>query len=198
MLIVMTKKNIKKLLIFEEFYVFLLVLVLLVMGLTAWTEKCYALEQAAQGLQKPIADEKQELTDEITESPIGPWTANQVIQPEELTKVLSDPKAEKPLVIHVGPPKQYRLSHIPGAKHLELGLVTLGVAATLKEAQSLPLDKEIVIYCGCCALEDCPSIRPAFQVTRNLGLTKVKVLNLKHNFFLDWVRKGFPVEKGDK
>lgn len=63
--------------------------------------------------------------------------------------------------------------------------------------QEIPLTREIVLYCGCCPWRDCPNIRPAFRVFRELGFTRVKVLYLPASFAQDWVEKGFPVEKGE-
>jgi len=52
-----------------------------------------------------------------------------------------------------------------------------------------------VIYCGCCPLERCPNIRPAFVALRQMGFTNVRVLLLPNSFEADWAGKGLPYEK---
>jgi thiosulfate/3-mercaptopyruvate sulfurtransferase len=72
------------------------------------------------------------------------------IEPEALAKILQSPKGEKPLLIQVGFHVLYLQGHIPGSEYI--GPAT--DAATLKKlrdrVQSLPRNKFIVIYCGCC------------------------------------------------
>ena len=69
-----------------------------------------------------------------------------------------------------------------------------GLAQLARVAATLPKDREVVIYCGCCPRSDCPNIRPAYTKLKALGL-RVKVLDMPSNFRHDWQDKGFPVEK---
>ncbi len=55
------------------------------------------------------------------------------------------------------------------------------------------VDREIV-YCGCCPIDKCPNLRPAFRVAREMGFKKVRVLKLPTSFGIDWVEKGYPFE----
>ena len=59
----------------------------------------------------------------------------------------------------------------------------------------LPKDKELAIYCGCCPFSQCPNVRPAFALLKQMGYTKVKVLSIPTNLSTDWVSKGYPTEK---
>jgi hypothetical protein len=54
----------------------------------------------------------------------------------------------------------------------------------------------VVLYCGCCPLDKCPNLRPAFLALRDAGFARLRVLLLPNNFNADWVEKGYPVEKG--
>lgn len=57
-------------------------------------------------------------------------------------------------------------------------------------------EREVVIYCGCCPVRDCPNVNPAYRALKARGFKRVKVLDLPTDFTIDWVRKGLPVAKG--
>ena len=46
-------------------------------------------------------------------------------------------------------------------------------------------------------LTDCPNVRLAFKTLQDMGFKRVKVLYLPHNLTQDWIKKGFPVQKGE-
>lgn len=170
----------------------LLAAVMSVIGLISCNQERSPKEHSGEKLQV----EESALAKENIQIPSDPWTASQLIKPEELAKLLSDSRGEKPLVLHVGYSVLYRSAHIPGAKHIGPASEPAGVNELKKEAQNLSRNKEIVVYCGCCPWKDCPNIRPAFKTMQEMGFTKVKVLYLPNNFPQDWINKGFPVEKG--
>jgi hypothetical protein len=122
-----------------------------------------------------------------------PWDPASSLQPSDLARELAQP-TDKPVVVYVGPPFLYRQGHIPGA--LLHGAASTGEGLTdLKEwARSLPPSTNLVIYCGCCPLADCPNLEPAFQALQAMGFTRLRVLILPKNFGIDWVQKGYPVE----
>ena len=62
-------------------------------------------------------------------------------------------------------------------------------------AQTLPRSSDLVIYCGCCALRDCPNLRPAYTALTDLGFSRVRMLILPDRFRSARVDRGFPVEK---
>jgi hypothetical protein len=125
--------------------------------------------------------------------PKGPWTDEQLVHPEELLKQMSS--TEKPLVLHIGVAFLFRSGHIPGSKYAGQASTAEGVEELKRAVQEVPLNREIVLYCGCCPWKDCPTIRPAFKLLREMRFTKVKVLYLPNSFTQDWAEKGFPVEK---
>ena len=124
-----------------------------------------------------------------------PWTKTQTVRPADLAKELGDSKTA-PTVVFVGFKRLYSAGHIKGAEYpgtagSEEGLKELTVWAT-----GLPRTTNLVIYCGCCPLERCPNIRPAYTALHDMGFTHVRVLVLPTSFAADWVEKGYPMEKG--
>lgn len=126
-------------------------------------------------------------------SQADPWTKDQLIEPAELAKLLDAPT--KPIVLDIGVAGWIKGGRIKGS-------IIIGPA---KEPQNLeklrasvsqyPRDTELVIYCGCCPMEHCPNIRPAFKLLNEMKFTRCKLLNLPDNFKTDWANHGFPTEK---
>lgn len=125
----------------------------------------------------------------------NPWTDSQTVQPAELNKELSNPKTA-PTVLFVGYQRLFSAGHIKGAQYHGSGGSAEGLAQIKAWAASLPRSTNLVIYCGCCPLERCPNIRPAFVALRDLGFTKLRVLLLPTSFEVDWAEKGLPYDKG--
>jgi thiosulfate/3-mercaptopyruvate sulfurtransferase len=123
----------------------------------------------------------------------APWKAEDLIQPADLKGLLASD--DKPLVLQTGVVHLYKMGHIPGSFYAGMASTPEGILALKKTVQDMPHTREIVIYCGCCPMGDCPNIRPAFQTLRIMGFKNVKVLNLPTNFTQDWQMKGYPVEK---
>jgi hypothetical protein len=125
-----------------------------------------------------------------------PWTKAQTVQPADLAKELGNSKTA-PTVVFVGFRRLYSAGHIKGAQYHG----TAGSEEGLKEltawAAGLPRSTNLVIYCGCCPLERCPNIRPAFKALERLGFTNLRVLLIPQDFATDWAGKGFPYDKGD-
>jgi thiosulfate/3-mercaptopyruvate sulfurtransferase len=121
----------------------------------------------------------------------------QLISPEDLVKVLQAPKAERPLILNVGPWMLYRQAHIPDSEYIGAGSDKSGLEQLRKRVKSLPHTQAIVLYCGCCPWEHCPNVRPAFKELGAIGFSNVKVLYIADNFGTDWVYKGYPTIKGE-
>jgi thiosulfate/3-mercaptopyruvate sulfurtransferase len=126
-----------------------------------------------------------------------PWTPTETVEPADLVKELGDPvPANRPTVVFVGPHFLYDGGHIPGASFHGPGSRDEGIADLRKWAEGLSRSANVVLYCGCCPLERCPNVRPAFVAMHDMGFTHLRVLLLPHNFATDWAAKGYPVEKG--
>ena len=129
-------------------------------------------------------------------SPSDPWSAAQTISPTDFAKELQQRRDPAPVIIYVGFRVLYSGAHIPGAVFRGPGSTEQGLADLKKFAATLPKDSNVVVYCGCCPLDRCPNLRPAFTTLSEMGFTRLRVLILPTSFAADWVEKGYPVEKG--
>lgn len=127
-----------------------------------------------------------------------PWTAAQLIEPNELAGLLKAPSGEKPLLLHVGFNVLYRAGTIPGSRYAGPGSRPEGIAALQQAVKDLPRDTSIVLYCGCCPWDHCPNMRPAFKAMRGMGFTNVRALHIAKNIETDWADRGFPLEPPDE
>lgn len=125
----------------------------------------------------------------------GSIPVSQLINPDELVKILQSSKDEKPLILQVGFHTLYAQAHIPGSEYVGPASSDSGVRQLRKRVESLPRNKFIVIYCGCCPWSHCPNIKPADDALRAMGFTNVRVLHISDNFGADWVDKGYPTAK---
>jgi thiosulfate/3-mercaptopyruvate sulfurtransferase len=118
----------------------------------------------------------------------------QLIQPEELNKLLAHPQAMKPLILQVGSRLMFDQAHIKGAEYAGPAGDADGLDALRNRVSPLPRNSFIVIYCGCCPWNRCPNIGPAFKLLNGLGFSNFKVLYIGDDFGTDWVDKGYPAE----
>jgi len=125
-----------------------------------------------------------------------PWTAAQTAQPADFAKELTAGKS-KPTILFVGFQRLYSAGHIKGAQYHGSGGRPEGLAEIKKWAEPLPRSINLVIYCGCCPLDHCPNLRPAFTTLHEMGFRKLRVLILPTSFAVDWADKGLPYEKGE-
>ncbi len=131
-------------------------------------------------------------------APSDPWTSSQTVLPAALFKELSDSSsASKPIVVCTGYHSLYHGGHVPSASFHGPAATPEGLADLKNWARDLPRNANLVVYCGCCPLEHCPNIRPAFEALRDMGFPHLRVLLLPTDFATDWVAKGYPIEKGD-
>ena len=125
-----------------------------------------------------------------------PWTAANTVRPADLVHELaSSTGTGKPVVVCTAPAFLYRNGHVPGASLHGPASTEQGLSALKRWAQGLSRSTNLVVYCGCCPLDRCPNLRPAFEALREMGFTRLRVLILPNNFGIDWVQKGYPVEK---
>lgn len=122
--------------------------------------------------------------------------STELINPDELLTLLQSTTGEKPLLLNVGPSILYMQAHIPGAEYIGAGSDKQALDKLRARVKSLPHDKLIVLYCGCCPWSHCPNVRPAYHQLNALGFNHVKVLYIANNFGTDWVDKGYPTIKG--
>jgi thiosulfate/3-mercaptopyruvate sulfurtransferase len=121
---------------------------------------------------------------------------SRLINPAELVTLLQSSRV-KPVLIQVGSHVLYSQAHIPGSEYIGPASSESGLEQLRMRVKSLPRNKLIVIYCGCCPWNHCPNVKPADDALQALGFTNVKALYIPNNFGVDWVEKGYPVVKGD-
>lgn len=120
----------------------------------------------------------------------------QQLQPAELNKILSAKTGDKPLVLQVGSRVLFDQAHIAGSEYAGPGSKPEGIDRLKQRVKSVPKEKQIVLYCGCCPWNRCPNVAPAFRTLHELGFTNVKVLYIANNLGTDWVDKGYQVARG--
>lgn len=125
-----------------------------------------------------------------------PWPAAQSLQPADLARELGDKNETPPTIVYVGFRTLFAGGHIPGATFHGSASTEQGLSDLKKWAEELPRTTNLVIYCGCCPLEKCPNIRPAFAALDKMGFKKLRVLVLPTSFATEWVDKGYPIQKG--
>jgi rhodanese-related sulfurtransferase len=118
-----------------------------------------------------------------------------LVQPPELASQLAG-KGAGPVIFMVGPNVLYRSKHIPGSVYAGPGNGEAGLAMLKAEADKLPRDREVVVYCGCCPWDRCPNVKPAVELLKRMGFTKAKALYLATGFKADWLDKGYAAEVG--
>lgn len=118
-----------------------------------------------------------------------PWTSKDLIEPAALSTMLNNSKAQKPVIYNIGP-----LANIKGAITIGSTSGKSNLDKLTKSLASVPKDKMVVIYCGCCPFRNCPNIRPAFNLLKDLGYKNPKLLNLKQNLKVDWTDYGYPMD----
>jgi hypothetical protein len=113
---------------------------------------------------------------------------DQLIQPDVLVKKIDGPEVNRPIILNVGVEKNIKSS-------IEIGILSSpSKQEKLKRAMTnIDKKKEIVIYCGCCVLKDCPNIPAALSYVKSLGYSNVKILNLPVGLDEDWVAKKYPM-----
>jgi len=125
-----------------------------------------------------------------------PWTQAQTVVPSTLAKELENSQTA-PMVVFVGFGRLYTAGHIKGAQYHGTTSKEDGLKEFTAWAATLRRTANIVIYCGCCPMDRCPNIGPAFKALQDLGFRRVRVLILPNNFASDWADKGLPYDKGN-
>ena len=129
------------------------------------------------------------------EQSADPWPASDLMAPLELAKVLNSSNKARPTIVCVAFPVLYRKRHIIHAEFAGPGNKPEGIEDLKSASAKLDKNADVVLYCGCCPMVRCPNIRPAYRTMKELGFSKVRVLNLSDSFHTDWVAKSYPVEE---
>jgi rhodanese-related sulfurtransferase len=125
-----------------------------------------------------------------------PWKSSELLEPAALAASLQAGKSKPPVILAVAFPVLYNNKHLPHAIFAGPGSTPAGIDALKKAVADLSKDSDIVIYCGCCPMEKCPNVRPAYSTLKQMGFTMVRVLRVPTNMATDWFDKGYPSENG--
>lgn len=121
----------------------------------------------------------------------NPWTNAQLIKPDVLARSIA--KGEKIRIYNIG-----IVQDIKGAVNMGASSEKENLKRLEKVLKGLPSNTELVVYCGCCPMERCPNIRPAFKLLNDLKFSKAKLLDLPVNVKTDWIDKGYPMPEKSK
>jgi rhodanese-related sulfurtransferase len=124
-----------------------------------------------------------------------PWTADDVIKPEQAAALVTAADPAGPLIIMVGIPSDYLGAHISGSRFAGPGSSPEGIDALRKAVAGQPRSRQIILYCGCGTWDKDPNIRPAFSALRDAGFRNVKVIMIPSDLKTDWMDKGYPTDK---
>ncbi len=121
-----------------------------------------------------------------------PWPKPDLLEPAALAHEIQSAKA--PTIVCVAFPVLYRSKRILHAVGAGPGSKPEGIEVLKQAVAGLAKDADIVIYCGCCPMERCPNIRPAYRALKEMGFTRIRVLDVPTNMHTDWYSKNYPSE----
>ncbi|HUZ04358.1 MAG TPA: hypothetical protein VMU62_03290 [Acidobacteriaceae bacterium] len=149
---------------------------------------------AAAAVVLVFVSSSQSHTQQANPQQADPWKSTQMVQPGALAALLAGKHdRSKPVVIQIGFDVLYRSKHISDAIYAGPASTQEGLHRLEAAVSHLPRSQAIDIYCGCCPMDRCPNIRPAFRLLEKMGFTDVKVLMLPTSFGKDWVASGYPI-----
>lgn len=132
----------------------------------------------------------------LSEDSSSAWKQSELIEPSALATKLDS--SDPPYVVCVSDSEPYRSRHIAHAIFAGPGGKPDGIELLKAAASALSKDDSIVIYCGCCPLNKCPNVRPAYRALKESGFSHVRVLDLMTDMESEWYRRGYPSERSGK
>lgn len=118
-----------------------------------------------------------------------PWTEKQLMTTAELAEKLNSGMTTGTYIFNIGPSGKIKNSITIGPTQEAANMARLK-----KQLAKIPKGSEIVIYCGCCPFENCPNIRPAFELLNEMKFTNARLLNIPKNLKVNWIDKGYPMQ----
>lgn len=109
--------------------------------------------------------------------------------PAALADAINKGQTEKLHIFDIGPSGQ-----IKGALEIGEGRNKENLAKLKSALQDVPRNETVVVYCGCCPFKNCPNIRPAFELLKEMQFTDPRLLDLSENLKVDWIDRGYPME----
>ena len=97
-----------------------------------------------------------------------PWTPQQLMPPADLAKALNNPEAAKPLIFSIG-----MQAIIKNSIDIGPAMAYENLQALKQKLEKLDKNTSIVVYCGCCPFSNCPNVRPAMELLKNMQFTNI-------------------------
>jgi hypothetical protein len=119
----------------------------------------------------------------------GSWKEKQLIRPEILAARIGDGTASNVLILNTGP-----VEDIKGAVNIGAVEDAHRLEKFRNYVDTVSRDRELIIYCGCCPLEVCPNLKPAYDILKQKKFKNFKILRLTQDLQEDWIDKGYPVQ----
>jgi len=130
----------------------------------------------------------------LSQDAADPWPKHDLLEPATLAREIQS--AKPPKILCVAFPVLYRNKRILHAVGAGPGNKPEGIDALKQAVSGLAKDADIVIYCGCCPMDRCPNIRPAYRALKDMGFTHIRVLDIPTKMHTDWYSKNYPSEPG--
>ncbi len=130
----------------------------------------------------------------LSQDAADPWPKPDLLEPATLVHDIQ--AAKPPTIVCVAFPVLYRNKRILHAVGAGPGSKPQGIEALKQAVSGLAKNADIVIYCGCCPMTQCPNIRPAYRTLKEMGFTRIRVLDIPTNMHTDWYSKNYPSEPG--
>lgn len=119
-----------------------------------------------------------------------PWKKSEVISTQQLVDKIKNTNRNSYVILNVGP-----VDDILYAKNIG-AVADPKVLPKLKtKLRKMDKNKEVIFYCGCCAMSNCPNIVPTYMTLKEMGFKKIKVLDIDESIYDDWISKGYPMPK---
>ena len=118
-----------------------------------------------------------------------PWTKDQLMKTGELVEKMEKDDLKNTNLIHIG-----FEDVIPNSIDAGPGMEEESLDKLRSILSDIPKSETVVLYCGCCPMDVCPNIRPAFELTKKLGYTNLKLLDIPTSIKADWIDYDYPTK----
>lgn len=119
-----------------------------------------------------------------------PWTADDLMKTEDLVDKITKQKTDDFHLIHIG-----FEDIIPHSINAGPGMEKESLENLQNILKDISKEEEVILYCGCCPMDVCPNIRPAFDLVKNLGYKNLKLLDIPTSIKADWIDYDYPTKQ---
>lgn len=117
------------------------------------------------------------------------YKQSELMQTKELSDIIKAGKGKQVHILNIGVERRIKNS-------IEIGIVSSPSKFKILQSTLSKYNKSdlIVIYCGCCKLENCPNVAQAAEKIKGMGFKNLKILNMVDGINEDWIDKGYQME----